>query len=271
MKSIVHFTGVLLFFLMLVFPYQFTLFKGGLLTIIMLSFVSILYYGKKGYTVNTNLLIWMFVYILSGAWSLYYGYKNFNPGVKYFIGVDLLWPILYTGFLFLVDERFLNRLLNVKFFILVVILSFGFIAFIEYNFGVFGAAKALKLIGFNKIDRGTAFAAFHAGMVVSFLYLFPYFTVLFIISKDYRKTKHFVVLILCFVFAFLSGRRVVFFYILLIPPLLIIYSSFLQSQKAINLRRKLTLGLLGFGVLVGFFYIINLYTNTINVQKYIAF
>ena len=160
--------GIILFCLMIIFPYKLTLFK---LALIILNILLIVYKMYKGIQINFNLslLIWILLYLFINVFFIIYGILNYNPGALNFIFVDVIWVVFYTFLIININKEYFIKLFKIFNLSLVIISISGILAFVKFNF----LSGGENFLGFLKIIRpGFPLFAIHSGSIVSFIYIF---------------------------------------------------------------------------------------------------
>ena len=132
-----------------------------------------------------------------------------NPGYIYYVNTYFLWPILYTLLVASIDVDFFevfHKQLRIGIWI---VLALGFYTFIFYNFN--GIVREDIFSIKPMIRPGLPFIAISDGCVNSIIFLYSYF----IAYSLYNKERNLILLSFCFIFVFITSRRIIYIELLL--------------------------------------------------------
>lgn len=182
---------------MIIYPFKLQLVKLSLLI------VCILFAYSKGIIYRSNTFTkWTLLYLLCNLFPFLLAIVYNNPGYHFYIPTYFLWPILYYVLFQTIDTSFyeqFHRYLKIGTWI---VLFVGLFAFVYHN--IFGTEY---ILGVKSVYRpGLPFIAIKDGCVNSILLIYSYFIVYSLLNKE----KNILLLVLCFVFVFVTSRRVLY-------------------------------------------------------------
>lgn len=217
-----------------------------LLSILSLMTISIIYGCYHGFEKRYEL--WMFFYFLSCCIPLIHGVIRGNPGIKYYITLSFLWPLLFPIIFSNFKEIHLEKFNKMIKWAYIVLLITGFIAFFQYNFGLFSSIN-LELLGFDESERPlflfkTISGPVDTSMFAIFTYYFSY-----LILEDSRISVRNLFLILCGILYLVLTSRRIFIGCIFIMPLLVLILSRLAYSNNKHLKKNLLMVFMPIGVI----------------------
>ena len=212
--------GPLLVF-MIIYPFNLQLVKLSLILLCLLFAYS------TGIVFRSTIFTkWTLIYLFCNFFPFLLGILYNNPGYHYYIATYFLWPILYYILFRTVDTSFyelFHKCLKIGTWI---VLFVGLFAFVYHN--IFGTEY---ILGVKSVYRpGLPFIAIKDGCVNSILLIYSYFIVYSLLNKE----KNILLLMLCFVFVFVTSRRVLYAELLLA----VLLYFFLARICHIHINRK---------------------------------
>lgn len=240
--------GLLLFALILIFPYQFQLIKAILLALILISVFA----WKNNICFSKKVFFWVLIYILMNVFSMSYGLIRGNPAPLAYFNVYFLWPIAYFLLVTLVNKHIFNKMIVVMRYSLFIILCLGIIAFVYLNINFIRSGDLFGYVA--TIRPGFPFIAISGGATTNVIYL--YFFFLSIIFIDYKTASviDYINLFLGILFIFFTSRRALMLDFVFSFILIAAFYPFLRQidkKVMLNSYKRVSFLLLLFIVIIG--------------------
>ena len=254
----------LLFFLCIVFPFQFYILKIGLIGLFLIQSLNIKKLRKGLYKERSTSGWWTGIFIFTNLFFICLGEFHGNEAFRYYITTEFFWFILYSFIFLYIDIKIFFTLLRFIALASYVVLSLGILAFVQFN--LFGKYNFLN---FQAAARpGYPFIAIAGGSVTPMIFFGPLF-LLFGINKI--KSKIFVIFLILFVIA--TSRRSFMLNIMLAPFFFILFYIFYVKEIK---ERKMIKNLIKNIFIVFFIIIISLliydyFTENFDLDLFIKF
>lgn len=240
--------GLLLFALILIFPYQYQLIKAVLLAIILVY----VFFGKYDVRFSKKVFLWVLVYILMNTFSMSYGLIRGNPAPLAYFNVYFLWPIAYFILVTLVNRHIFNKMIVVMRYSLLLILCLGIIAFVYLNVNFI---KSGDLFGYVATIRpGFPFIAISGGATTNVIYLYFFFLSIILIDYKTATVIDYINLFLGVLFIFFTSRRALMLDFAFSFVLIVFFYPFLRrtdKKVMLNSYRRVSFILFLFTVIIG--------------------
>lgn len=240
--------GLLLFALILIFPYQYQLIKAVLLAIILVY----VFFWKYDVHFSKKVFLWVLVYILMNTFSMSYGLIRGNPAPLAYFNVYFLWPIAYFILVTLVNRHIFNKMIVVMRYSLLLILCFGIIAFVYLNVNFI---KSGDLFGYvATIRSGFPFIAISGGATTNVIYLYFFFLSIILIDYKTASVIDYINLFLGVLFIFFTSRRALMLDFAFSFVLIVFFYPFLRrtdKRVMLNSYRRVSFILFLFTVIIG--------------------
>ena len=227
----------LAFMFMMIMPFKFQIVKLSLVL------VSIVYAAKKNqinpgsYQKN-----WVVIFILCNLLPFIYAIISGNPGYDLYINTYFLWPILYSLLVGSLNDdfyEFFHKILSIGIW---VVLGIGLYVFIFYNLNGIVSEDILSVQ--PKMRPGMPFITISDGCVNSIIFLYSYFLVFGLLNKDINYK----LLASCFVFVFVTSRRVIYAELVLAIILYVIIASVCKIKIPRKIISSMIIGVIIFAV-----------------------
>jgi len=241
---------MLLFFMMLVIPTQFTMFKIILLIIVLTAFALKNILNKNDFMINKMILNWTLVLTIVGGLYVIYGLFNGNPGALNMATIHVVYPWLFLALIHLVDTRtIIESIYKIIIYFTLIISLYGL-------FYVLSTMGVLNIPFFDEIRVGQNISI--VGSDISFSYPslgtlmftlpFVFSLLCFGVFSGSRRTFTWVVFILGAMVVFLSGRRALLLTVMLAPFVLLVFSIFLKNKYTKIIIKNI---IVTFGIVIG--------------------
>ena len=226
--------GTLLFFLMIVFPFNFVSLK--IILIILILGYSIFFLRDT----SKFVFIWFFLYLLWGFSFLLFGFYHNNMGVTSLLGVFIIWPIVYFIFISNINNiESLYKLINILLFSSVFMSLYIILYVLSIKTGIidpsfFSMASQVIDPNLSKIDIFVPFGT-------SLLFIIPFNIALLlnIEQKIFNKKYLFVALIFNLVSAFFINRNALNLIIVVSPFIMIFLIRIIDRRlSALAINKK---------------------------------
>lgn len=212
--------------LMLIVPFQLQIIKF----VLILLFFGSRIFKEHHYKYSKYYFSWFLLYIIWSTYPIILGYIYNNPGTNAYVPTSIIWPLLFFfcfALLRVNDFKILHKYL-IRCLFLVTIL--GLISFFYFNitFDPNG-----ELLGFNAAIRpGFPLLSLSGPSVTSCLILYAYCFIYSVITID---RKYIWLLLLGFIFIFVTSRRMLYLEVILLIFVSIYVVKFIRKRK-IGLR-----------------------------------
>jgi hypothetical protein len=244
-NAVAHSLGALLFFLMLFVPRTHQLPKQILLAILC-PLILVCAYSSLKMSMHPRVLIWFCGFLSYGLSWVWLGAVRGNPGVVSYLGVNVIWVILYAVLVAGIrDTRF--------FFLLVKTLVFAGLAISIYSFAV--VLAALGLIAPNPLTECDAdtrvgihsgffqIASHNAGTLA---FAFPFMVTLLFVSGErnamrIKRGYLYFATALTFAACILTGRRALWLLCMLTPAIIYLLSVWCRYDAKKMVTRRVAI------------------------------
>ena len=207
----------LLFFMIILFNYQLTILKIGILLLLLLINLSNsskvhFYYLRRRY------FFWFLLYVIADFFFMTYGLLRGNQ-VQYYINTELVYPIVFCILAFFIHQEELKTIFRCIYFFSFIDILVALLGFIYFN--TTGASSFFHYEGAIRPDF--PFIAIAAGNITGNIYVYLLvFTFSMLTLREFRiKNNVKVYLILGFVYFICTSRRAV--YIVMLMSLFMVY------------------------------------------------
>lgn len=231
-NRLLEYVGTILFVLMIIFPNALQIPKAILLAIVILGIMTI----AHGYSVNSNHIIWITIYVISNLFYIFYGVLLSNPAPLKYFPVYVLWPLVFFFLAQNLKQKLLYRFFSVFIYCLTFINIAGIVAFILFNWGGVESFLMFDIL----IKPGFPFLAISGPIVTSFIFLFFFNLTLVMISE--KKSKIGILnFILGIIFILLTCRRVLFLNLVIGIFIVYFFSSISSTYRGKILSKTVKL------------------------------
>lgn len=187
------------FVFMMIMPFNYQIIK---LSLLLICIIIAFFYGYNH--IRVSIAKWSFAYLFCNLIAILFALIYGNPGYMFYINTYFLWPILYMLLFSSLNTDFyevFHKFLRIGIWI---VLTLGLYSFIFYNMN--GLLKE-DIFGIEPMIRpGLPFIAIDSGCVNSIIFLCSYF----IAYSLYNKERNILMLFFCFVFIFITSRRIMY-------------------------------------------------------------
>ncbi len=240
--AVAHSLGAILFFLMLFVPRTHQLPKQMLLAVLC-PLILVCMYSSLKINLHPRVLIWFCGLLAYGLVWVWLGALRGNPGITSYLGVSIIWVVLYAVLVAGIrDTR--------PFFLLIRTLVFSGLAISIYSFAV--VLSALDLIAPNTLtefDSDTR-VGIHSGFIQiashnagTLAFVFPFMAALLLVSSErnvmgVNRSYLYFTTALTFAACILTGRRALWLLCMLTPVITYLLSAWCRyDTKGMVIRR----------------------------------
>lgn len=244
--------GLVLFFLSLFVPTAYMPIKAVLLGVLLCGVCVGLLRRKLDFQLHASVLAWAVVLVATGAVFIGVGYVNDAPGALRVSSVYLLWPVLFTVFVALLNRVSVRRLLAVLGYASVALGLYG-ATYIGHEVGWLADSFYVELDQGQAIGLYDGFVEYNMYSIAGLIFLVPFLFSGLLHWRDgevpLARPWLWLGYALCLALALLSGRRALWG-ILLVTPMIYFCFAFFRPTVRQHVLRGWGVILLTVGVLV---------------------
>lgn len=205
-------------------------------SIFLLVFTKV--FSDSRVAVNRGVLVWMIVYLLNNAFSIFVAVHYKNPNAMSSINVDIIEPIIFFTLILFVQRSELDGLLKILKILTIIVCLYNIMYFLSVNGFPFLSSDWFPGMYVNNGGFSIGFNKYHSNNITWLIFLVPVAISEYILDKGKRNAFNTAIVALGLINVLGSLRSVFIIVIALTPFITIIFaklSGFGYNKKEVRL------------------------------------